>query len=92
MDESTREDILSFYTTYFEEKHLEWRALVPSMKVSHLRKAKKTMVMEVRNDYALQFPCDDNYMTKPSILAEVYRRTKWKPLIDLFCSPGGANA
>ena len=47
---------------------------------------------EERSKYALKHPNDDNYLTKNALLAKIFRKLRWKPTVDICCTPGGGNA
>ena len=56
------------------------------------RNFKKNLSGEDRSKYALKHPRDDNYLTKNALLARIYKKLGWKPVVDVFCTPGGGNA
>ena len=47
---------------------------------------------EDRRIYALKHPDDDNYLTNIIRLACIFKKLGWKPIVDIYCTPGGGNA
>ena len=56
------------------------------------RNFKKSLNDEQRRIYALKHPNDDNYLTKITRLASIFKKLGWKPGIDICCVLGGGNA
>lgn len=80
---------------YFNQKYKQHNILnsdIDKMSASEKMKFKQSLSWEQQNLWHLKHSMDDNYMTRPEVLADIYDTVGYDPYIDLCSSVSGSNS